>query len=419
MSGDIEHLRGGIIARNGSSGQSDPTIPGPTGSASSASVERERGCALLDDLHHHLGRFVAFPTQAAQAAVALWILHAHLIDHFETTPRLALLSPEPGSGKTRTLEVLEGLVPRPMFNFSATPATIFRSLAKESRTLLFDEVDAVFTKRGKDGDAHEDLRALLNAGYRRGATIPRCEGPRHDVQEFPAFAALVMAGLGDLPNTIMDRSIILRMRRRAPTERVEQYRIRRQAPEAHGLRDRAAAWATTIDPAIGEAWPDMPPGVEDRAAELWEPLLAIADAVGDHWPQTARTACVELLEVAQEREVSLGIRLLADLRTVFAERDVMSTADVLESLSAMDEAPWGDLYGKGLGTRTLARMLKGYGISSTKVKIHGTALQGYRREALWDAWQRYLPSLPAEMEPPEPAPLIQQEARPGRMVQVP
>lgn len=360
------------------------------------------GARLLDDLRTFVGRFVAPPRAEALDAIVLWAAHAHMAGYFYTSPRLALLSPEPGSGKTRVLEVLYPVVARPMFSFSASPAAIFRKLAQEDHTLLFDEVDAIFTRQGKD-DGNEDLRALLNAGYRRGATIPRCVGPRHEVQEFGVFAPVALAGLGDLPDTVMSRSVIIRMRRRAPSERIEQFRMRIHEAEGALLRERLATWTAEVGPDVGEAWPDLPPGVVDRDAEVWEPLLAVADAAGGHWPDTARTACVELLKVASDREVSLGVRLLGDLRAVFADADALATSDILEALNDLDEAPWGDLYGKKLEARTLARMLKRYDVSSTTVKVGGKALRGYRRENLWDTWERYLAPAPAEVQPPQPA----------------
>ena len=375
------------------------------------------GAMLLDDVRAFVARFVAFPTDAALDAVTLWAAHAHMAAHFYTSPRLALLSPEPGSGKTRVLEVLYSLVARPMFSFSASPAAIFRKLAQEDHTLLFDEVDAIFSKRGKD-DGNEDLRALLNAGYRRGATIPRCVGPRHEVQEFRVFAPVALAGLGDLPDTVMSRSIIVRMRRRGPAERVEQFRMRIHEAQGFVLRDALIAWAEKVGAGVGEAFPTLPAGVVDRAAEVWEPLVAVADAAGGHWPETARAACVTLLKVANEREASLGVRLLGDLRDVFGDRDAMATVDVLEALAAIDEAPWGDLYGKQMESRTLARMLKRYGINSTTVKIAGKALRGYRREALWDAWERYLAPASAEVQPPQPDATESASRVPGASEQV-
>ncbi len=346
---------------------------------------------LLGDVETLLGRFVAFPSDAARIAVTLWAAHAHLVDAGDNSPRLALLSPEPGSGKTRTLEVLELLVPAPMSVLSASPAAVFRSIEAERPTLLMDEVDAIFNRRGGGDDGAEDLRALLNAGHRRGATIPRCVGPKHDVVKFPVYAAVALAGLGDLPDTLMSRSVIVRMRRRAPSEHVTPFRRRLHAAEGEALRDRLAAWTATVAGEVADAWPEMPDGVEDRPADVWEPLLAIADAAGGHWPERARAACVELVQVAASREASLGVRLLTDLRAVFGDADAHSTGTILDRLHDLDEAPWADLRGKPLDARGLARRLRQYEVTSTNVKVDGKVLKGYRREHLWDAWTRYLP----------------------------
>jgi hypothetical protein len=357
---------------------------------------------LLDDVRSFVARFVAFPTPAALTAVTLWAAHAHAAQAGENTQRLALLSPEPGSGKTRTLEVLESLVPAPMNVLSASPAAVFRSIESERPTLLMDEVDAVFS-RGGSGDGAEDLRALLNAGHRKGATIPRCVGPRHDVVRFPVFAATALAGLGDLPDTLMSRSVIVRMRRRAPGEQVEPWRHRLHAPAGTDLAGRLAEWVDREADVIGQAWPDMPDGITDRPADVWEPLLAVADAAGGHWPDTARAACVELSKVAASREASLGVKLLADLRDVFGDFDVLPTETILDRLHKLEESPWADLRGKALDARGLARRLRQYEVCSVKVKTDGRALQGYRREHLWDTWTRYLTPAPQGAEPPEPA----------------
>ena len=255
------------------------------------------GAALLAYTETFIRRFCAFPDEHALVAVTLWAAHSHMVDNFHTTPRLALLSPEAGSGKTRVLEVLDLLVPNSMFCLSASPAAIFRTLAEDQVTLLFDEVDTIFQRRGKE-DGNEDLRALLNAGYKRGATIPRCVGPRHEVQSFTVFAATALAGLGDLPDTVMSRSVIIRMRRRAPTEKVEPFRSREHEAPGHAIRNKLAEWAYVVGGQVGAAWPTMPEGIVDRPAEVWEPLIAVADAAGGAWPERARVACAALCRVA-------------------------------------------------------------------------------------------------------------------------
>lgn len=392
---DIHHAHGLEAVRD--------TVDGSC--AGSASPE---GAALLDDTRDFITRFCAFPSDDHLAAVTLWAAHAHMVGHFHVTPRLALLSPEPASGKTRVLEVLELLVPLPEYSLSASPASIFRLLAKQQVTLLFDEVDAIWSQKGKD-DHNEDLRALLNAGYKCGASIPRCVGSNHEVQRFPVFCAVALAGLGDLPDTIMSRAVIVRMRRRAPHEQVSEFRQRKHGAEGHALAERLATWGAEVGRSCGDAWPELPDGIMDRPAEIWEPLIAVADAAGGHWPETARAACVALCRAAEDRQASLGVRLLADLRTVFGDAEALHTETILERLHNPEDhgldadAPWPDLRGKPLGTRGLASMLRRYGVKPRKVKVDGRSLQGYRHEHLWDAWQRYLPTPGSgEAEPPEP-----------------
>lgn len=365
-------------------------------------VHGSSGAQLLDDLAAFLSRFVAFPSDSALTATALWAAHTHLMACFENTPRLALLSPEPGSGKTRTLEVLELLCPEPMHVLNASPAAIFRTIQRHPPTLLLDEVDTVFTRKGKD-DEHADLRGLLNSGYRTGATIPRCVGPRHDVAQFPTYCAVALAGLGDLPDTLMTRSVVIRMRRRAPGEKVESFRRRLHRHDGEDLCKRLAEWADQIREKITGDYPTLPAGITDRPADVWEPLLSIADTAGGDWRKRARAACVELVKAARSSDSgSLGVRLLTDLRAVFGDADKLGTETILAKLNTIPEAPWCDLRGKPLDARGLANRLKAYGVTSTKVKIDEASVRGYRREDLHDPWQRYLSTDPAEAEPTEP-----------------
>lgn len=359
------------------------------------------GAALLDTVRAWIGRFVAFPSAACLDAVTLWAAHAHMVEHFHTSPRLAALSPEPESGKTRLLEILDLLTPNSMLIFSPSVAAIFRKLAQNQITLLFDEVDTIFTKRGKE-DQNEDLRALINVGYRRGAAIPRCVGPKHEVQDFKVFAATALAGIGDLPDTIMTRSIPIRMRRRTASEQIEQFRVRLHEQEGHDLRDQLALWAAAVGPAAGAAWPELPEGVVDRKAEAWEPLLAVADAAGGDWPARARKAAVTFVSdvsLSMGVSVSLGIRLLMDLRQVFGDRDAMDTKAILEALTALDESPWADLHGSGLNARGLAMRLRQYCITSRQIRIGERTAKGYTRGDLYDTWTRYLtPHTPPQKE---------------------
>jgi len=314
------------------------------------------------------------------------------MDAWESTPRIAFLSPEPGSGKTRAIEVTELLVPLPVEAINVTPAYLFRKVGDEdgAPTILFDEIDTVFGPRAKKDN--EEIRGLLNAGHRRGAVAGRCviKGKTVETEEIPAYCAVALAGLGDLPDTLFTRSVIVHMRRRAPDEQIEPYRRRDQASEGHELRDRLAAWAARIVPAATVARPDMPAGVTDRNADVWEPLLAVADLAGGDWPQRARVACVAHVADAIRGAPTLGIRLLMDLKTVFGDSQALSTDHILEALCAIEESPWGNLKGKALDSRGLSHRLKKYGVSAKTIRVGEWVGRGYASEDLYDAWNRYV-----------------------------
>lgn len=352
----------------------------------------------LDDVHAFLGRFVAYPSQHAHVAHTLWIAHTHLMDAWESTPRLAALSPEPASGKTRLLEVSELLVPNPVEAVNVTPAYLFRKVGHEDGppTVLFDEIDTVFGPKAKD---NEEVRGLLNAGHRRGAVAGRCvvRGKIVETEEIPAYCAVAIAGLGEIPDTILSRAVVIRMRRRGPHERVEAYRRRVVIGDGQRLAARLAAWADTIRQDVTDAWPEMPATIEDRDSDVWEPLLAVADAAGNDWPERARCSAVALVAASKAATPSLGIRLLADLRDVFKGAEALSTEDVLSGLLAVEEAPWNEIArGKPLNPRGLAQRLKQYGVSSRNIRTEGAVLKGYRLADLQDAWSRYLEPPPLE-----------------------
>ncbi|WP_329313727.1 DUF3631 domain-containing protein [Streptomyces sp. NBC_01262] len=356
------------------------------------------GAALLNEVEAFHRRFNIFPTEAAYVAVALWDAHAHLLDCFDSTPRLAFLSPEPGSGKSRALEIVETLVPRPMVAVNASAAALFRAVSgPDGRpTILFDEIDTVFGPKAGD---NEELRGFLNAGHRRTGVTYRCVGDSQTVTPFPSYTAVAVAGLGSLPDTILDRSIIIRMRRRARNEKVEPFRARLHEQEGQALRDRLAAWAEQVRGWVMGAWPEMPEGVSDRPADVWEGLLAVADVAGGNWPDRARQACVTLVKASQANDKgSLGIRLLTDLRDhVLVGIDRLPTIAILDRLNSLDDAPWADLNGKALDNRRLSKMLGEYmtgdndPIGSRNIRTSGGVLKGFFAKDFEDAWTRYCP----------------------------
>jgi hypothetical protein len=349
------------------------------------------GGQLLDDVAAFLRSYVAFPSAHAAVAVTLWAAHTHLAAAFDSTPRLALLSPEKQCGKSRTLELLDLLCAGAETLSDASPAYLYRRIGAGQVTILLDEADAIW-KRGKSDETAEALRSIVNAGHRKSATVGRVEmnGQAAKLVRFAVYAPAAIAGIGNLPDTIMDRAVIVRMRRRAADEPVREYRERTTRPEGEALRGRLHDWAASVADRVGEPWPDLPPTVADRAADVWEPLVMMAELAGGNWPELAWEACTAFVEGARDDTETVGTRLLADLREIFGNEAQLSTEMILGKLCALEESPWGDWYGKPLNPRGLAKLLKPYGARSVKVRIGEQSVRGYRSEDLREPWRSYL-----------------------------
>jgi hypothetical protein len=345
------------------------------------------GAELLDAVMAVLKQYVVFPDEHAVVATALWVAATHAIDCWNAAPRLVINSPQKRCGKTRTLDVICGLCHQPLITVNATAAAVFRSLAGERPpTLVIDEADTIFGSK-RVAEQNEELRALLNAGHQRGRPALRCVGNQQTPTEFPTFAMAALAGIGLMPDTVTDRAVNITMRRRMQGEHVAQYRVRRDEPILHGLRDRLAVWARAHTAELTGAVPEMP--VEDRAADTWEPLIAVADRAGGRWPQMARAACVAMVAGADDtqEERSVQVRLLTDIRTIFTEQDVkfMSSLELVQHLKNVTESPWADW---GLTTSRLARDLAPFGIRPGH-NVEKT-MRGYRLEYFHDAFTRYI-----------------------------
>lgn len=357
-----------------------PIVP-----ADECSTEGDR---LLDELQEELCSYVAFPSPEAAVAAALWIVATHAQPAWEHAPRLVASSPIKGCGKSRLMDCAEALTYRPMISANCSTAAIVRSMSDDDPiTLLLDEADTIFGSR-KAAENHEDVRGILNAGHARNRPYVRWDITTRSRETCPTFGMAMLACIGDLPDTIMDRAVVLRMRRRAASERVKSWRSKRSRPPLLELRERLHEWARAHLDELAEAEPDMP--VEDRAADTFEPLVAIADLAGGTWPARARRAAV-LLNRKDPEDGEASERLLADIRAVFGDDERLTTTMLLERLHGIDEAPWGDWYGKPLSAHGLARLLKPWGVRSKNVRLSTGQAKGYERDAFEDPWSRYLP----------------------------
>ena len=351
-----------------------------------------RRCALvLEEAKEFLERFVVFSSESQVVALALWVAHTYVLDAADVTPYVLVTSPEKQCGKTRLFEVLEELVHRPWRVEMPSEAVLFRKIDRDRPTLLLDEIDAIFNGR-RDTEA---LRAILNASNRRGATVPRCVGEGQRLQDFETFCPKAFAGIETrrIPDTLRDRSITIRLERKVD-RRVERFRHRLVAEPADSFRLAATDWATSDGALLTDSRPALPEELSDRAQDAWEPLLAIADAAREHWPEAARESSRELSVSVDTVSDSLGVQLLSDIQAIFqvAPAGRIFTKDLLERLHAYEESPWRDYSrGGGLGAHALARLLRPFGIRPQTIRLDAKTNKGYSEEAFRAAWKRYVP----------------------------
>jgi uncharacterized protein DUF3631 len=218
---------------------------------------------------------------------------------------------------------------------------------------------------------------------------------------------------GALPDTLVSRSITIKLKRKLPTEEVQRYRQRNVEAGAEALREAARSLSDHHVERLRDARPALPDELRDRAQDVWEPLLAVADLAGDEWPATARNAALTLSGI-RENEESHGVRLLRDIGKVFDDRpsaDRISTADLIETLAAFEESPWGEWWWnyqdgkpKPGSPRRLAKMVHAFDIASESIRIDDWSGKGYMRSAFTDAWTRFLPASPQDEDGPQPEP---------------
>lgn len=348
----------------------------------------------LDATAAFVGRYVVFARVEQAWAVALWVGHSWVYDQFDTSPYLAIQSPGRRSGKSRLQECL-GLVTRQALPMAgASLAALFRVINDRHPTLLLDEADTIFNKR--TSDSTEDVRGLLNNGYRRGVPFLRVvgDGKKMRVESFDVFCPKAIASIHALPDTVQDRSIVIAMKRRARSEAVARFRFRVAELEALPIKEHWEVIAADIELPEQAAVPDA---LDDRAADSWEPLLALADAAGGEWPERARRAALALSGAPEIEDDTSAIRLLAGIREVFVEKGVdrLATAQLLEALRADEEAPWDEWHhGRGLRPEGLAYLLRPYGIRARQLKVDGVNVRGFELEVFADAFSRYLPPRP-------------------------
>ena len=345
------------------------------------------GALLLDEIEQTVRRHT-ITAKHVPATVALWVVFTWMIDGARVAPILAITSPEKRCGKTTLLELVGLLARKGLLAANISQAAVFRTVDKWMPTLLIDEADTFLRQ-------NDELRGVLNSGHTRSsAFVIRTVGDDHEPRRFSTWGAKGVAMIGKLPDTLADRAIPVAMRRKLPSETVTRLRGDPFEP----LRQRLARFAEDNLAAIKRAEPELPEGINDRAADNWEPLLAIADQAGGIWPQKARTAAFNLSGASAEVE-SVGTMLLADMRRLLTETNALSSTKLADKLAELEDRPWPEFGSskKAITPARVARILGEFKISPEKLPGnfgYKKGTRGYTLDSARDAFARYLP--PAE-----------------------
>ena len=343
----------------------------------------------LTETEKLLRKLIVLKLDAHYWALTLWIAFCYSIPQFDHAPRLCFWSPEKRCGKSLALEVVSHLLPNSLMTSSISSASLFRILDRDnSKVILIDESDTVFGRNG-DKEKAEALRQLLNASFKRGQSVIRCEPPKYEPREFKIFAPIALAGIGTsaIPETVADRALMIEMRRMLPNEQILEFESDEVEKYFLPIKEKLQNFATENESRYRELRPELPrESLNPRARDLWKPLYKVAECAGDEWIKKALLASVALSSGESDpEEASLSLRLLSDTREVFTE-DQITTRDLIERLRELEESPWA--YLERFNPSVLAHLLKNYGIKPKP--FSGGKVRGYYRKSFEDPWNRYL-----------------------------
>jgi hypothetical protein len=355
---------------------------------------RDHGEDLLNETRAFVRRFWAPPSETALDAVTLWIAHTHAVDGenrlvCETTPRLFLCSTGPASGKSTALQMLELLSGRGKRIADPTAPAMLALIDQERATVLIDELDTLMG----NGAGGRSTRTVMLEGYSEGGFVARGSSVSPGgTRMVSCFAPMAFAGMRQnfISNPKLDalrtRTIMLLCKPRTSGQPVESYRRRLHQGQARALNAALVKWGSRHSNTMADCWPEPPEGIEDRAAELWEPLLAVGEVVGGVWLERARAACrvLALGEPEQDDdEPDTPVEmLLADMGQVFMGEDRLASRTIVERLRLLPGSPWKRYPNVIAAGKEIAAMLEPRGVAPRPVWLDGVTVRGYDRTDL-------------------------------------
>lgn len=354
------------------------------------------GAEILDALAEWYGRFIRVTFSDDLSVMSLWTAHTYLINELRTTPRLRFDSILPDCGKSTALDHLKALCYDPMHAaLLSSPALIPRMLESGMRTILLDEIEKCLDP---DRPGVKELLAIMNSGYRYGATRPVLVPNGRDwvPKEMSTYAPIAMAGNSpNLPADTVSRElrIILMPDLDGVVEDSEWEEIDEAATT---LRSRVTTWTDSVRDKVKGMKVDLPDGCVSRMKEKWKPLMRVAVAAGGNWPDVVyRLATDDIARAKREKEAGLktlppGMVLFMDLYSIWPkDENFVPTETILTKLIDKNKSYWGEdsPYGKPLTAKRLGILISNTA-NVTSHRIGGQGPHGYSRSHLELAWIR-------------------------------
>jgi hypothetical protein len=356
---------------------------------------------LLTDVESYLLRYVTFTTPDYAFAGALWAAATYLWPHFDAFPYLHITAATKRAGKSRLMELLSFVSSNPRTIAGMTPATVFRLIRDENPTLFMDEAESL------SSEAAGMMRSILNVGYRKGAVIPRMG--KTGVEEWPAYCPKSFISIGDVADTLRDRSIVVIMQRgEAPSRFL--YEPARLDGNDLGARLKTALEANQdaiLAHYTGDAALDFLP---DRDEEIWLPLFAVCAILAPHRVIDLKRVAVDMATektVSARRHSGVDVmnserdaeeeeyarRLVRDLLTVMDGRRHIFSTDALPKLYELPTGPWRKFRGEGLTAIDMSNMLSRFDVKPKNIRADGgrkaAVRRGYTRESVIEAMKKH------------------------------
>ena len=344
---------------------------------------------LIEDIQKYIKRFSTFPAIDYSLPLALWAIGTQVYPHFDSYPYLVVTSATKRSGKTRLAEILSFISSNPVSSGAMTPASMFKTMADERPTIFIDEAESL------SSEAASNMRVVLNMGYRKGQTVRRVVG--QEVREYEVYCPKCFILIGDVYDTLKDRSIIIRMRR---GEAAERFVFEPVKAEGAVLREKIHQWIEENESALINSFTTFK-GIEfltDRDEEIWTPLFVLCQMIAPERIKELQQLAVDIatektqesrryseLENQEEKAADdeYAQRLLRDVASIIDGKKYLPTSEILERLRAIPTAPWRVYKGEGITMHSLSTMLSRFGVAPSNVQIgRGRAnrkvVKGYR-----------------------------------------